>query len=374
MEEKNKQEKVDTSGKEGSVAKSDKSEEKEQVPTEQILAVMKEIGVLQRNQELILQALTEKQGNRLVADKVKETTNHLAEQANHYGKKAKMYVQQLKENYQLDKEEQENILKEYETVLAEIKKEYEKKGKAILQVRHERQDQEQATYLKEHELKQKRKEIKKSPQYAEYMKQEEMLVKEIKKALAEGNLDLVTQKSQELKRLRSENPLMKCNQEIKRVHEQRKELKQAIKQTLTEWFNCMDQESNAIQETTKDRDNKLATRKKLNIFQKMAGAVVNKIGGGVKRFKDNVIKKVAEKVSFIRNKKVPEIKQKVGDETQQFQENMQQQGEAILGKNPITKEQLIQRAEARVSKREEADRQGVVEPKATREDVALGIG
>lgn len=325
------------------IKNSEVENQNEQISAKELLALIKELAQIQAYNAMISAQIFAREGKNQINDKANDMKDKIMQQAVIFGQKAK----KVEETYSLNKENKSNILQEYKESLLEIQEQYEIRNQAILRERTDWQNEEQATMLKEHELKQNRKKIKKSPQYDEQMKQEKALAKEIKKALDKGDLDTVTEKNEELKRLKARNPLTRCEQEIGRVQKLRKEIQQMIVLCEKELENCEKDRNNRIEEATQDKDNKLMEIKKQNVFQKIAGGFMNKINGA-KRFKDNVIKKVAEKVGYIKNEKFPEIKQDTAEKISSFKDGMRERKEQILDKGRETKEQLMQKAEAKL--------------------------
>lgn len=305
-----------------------------------LLKLIKELADIQASNAIITARIFAREGKEQIADKTNQMKNKVMEQAKSYGKKA----EDLANTYTNNKEEKGNILQEYQESLEDIQEEYEARMDSIVEEKVKWQDEEQATMLKEKELKEDRKQIKKTPEYAEQVKQEKALTKEIKQALDEGDLNTVATKNEELKKLKEQNPLLKCDKEIEEVQQSRQEILDVINMCDKEIEECREDRDNSIDEVTADRDNKLAVMKKQNVFQKMAGAILNKMNG-VKRFKDNIVAKVEKKIENIRTETIPAIKETVSSKKQQFAENMQEKKTAILDKGRETKEQLMQKAE-----------------------------
>lgn len=346
------------------IKNSEVQNQNEQISAKELLALMKELAQIQIYNTMISAQIFAREGKTQIIDKVNDMKGKIMQQAEVFGQKA----EKVEETYSLNKETKSNILQEYKESLVEIQEQYEIRNQAILQERTDWQNEEQATMLKEHELKQNRKEIKKSPQYAEQMKQEKALTKEIKKALDKGDLDTVAVKNEELKRLKAKNPLTRCEQEIKRVQQERQEIQRVIIQCETELENCAEDRNNSIEEATQNKDNQLMEMKKQNIFQKMIGFAMNKINGA-KKFKDNVIKKVTEKVGYIKNEKFPKIKQDTAEKISSFKEGMREKKEQILDKGRETKEQLMQKAEARLKEAIEQSKEKNVQSTVTYADI-----
>lgn len=203
--------------------------------------------------------------------------------------------------YRENKEKKAKILEQYETSLAEIEKQYEKRVKEINTQKSICENQEQAIMLEQYKLKQERKNIAKStPQYEECIMEFEGL----------------KNKKEELKQLQRE-----CNKEL---------------------LNCEGERANSIIDAIEEKNNKLGKMKKQNIFQKIAGALINK------KY-DTKTKAFQENVRYIKDEEVPKARQRTAIQTKNFCESMDQKREKIVGKNQNVTAQLMQEMQARVT-------------------------
>ncbi len=253
------------------------------------------------------------EGKNLICKKVKEVRDKIEDQT-------KIHAQK-KERAQEINEERNNVLEKFEASLQEIQKQYQERYEEILKQRSILENQEQGTLISEYKIKQERKELKKTPKCVELLKQEKELEKQIKVALAKGDLELVEQKNNELKDLKKENPLIPLEQEIKEVQNRRHGIKQLLKGCDQEILNCEIDRIDRIDEATELKDNKLKTLKKKNIFQKIAGILLNKRDKG-NQYQDNVIKDVEERVEYINKKSIPQVIQSTEAEVKAFEQKM----------------------------------------------------
>ncbi len=253
------------------------------------------------------------EGRNLICKKVKEVRDKIEDQT-------KIHAQK-KERAQEINEERNNVLEKFEASLQEIQKQYQERFEEILKQRSILENQEQGTLISEYKIKQERKELKKTPKCVELLKQEKELKKQIKVALAKGDLELVEQKNNELKDLKKENPLIPLEQEIKAVQNRRHRIKQLLKECDQEILNCEIDRIDRIDEATELKDNKLKTLKKKNIFQKIAGILLNKRDKG-NQYQGNVIKDVEERVEYINKKSIPQVIQSTEAEVKAFEQKM----------------------------------------------------
>lgn len=317
-----------------------KQKEDNQATSREFISLMKELDKVSKELGFTMQIKFEKEGKHLISEKVTEMFDSVKQQAKNLGQK----IEQVEETYKLNKDTKDNILQQHKSNLTEIENQYERVHQAILRQKAINQNREQATMLKEYEWKQTRKKVKKSPQYAEQMKQEKALAKEIKKALDKGDLDTVAIKNEELKHLKSKNPLMLCDKEIEKAQKQRIYIQQLLNQCEQELKNAKIERKSSIQQAAQDKDNQLATVKKQGLFKRIAGAIKNKISGA-RRFRDNVIGKLAEKIGYVKQETIPQVERVTSEKVVNIEGYMDNARTKILGKNPETREELMQRAE-----------------------------
>lgn len=139
------------------IKNSEVENQNEQISAKELLALIKELAQIQAYNAMISAQIFAREGKNQINDKANDMKDKIMQQAVIFGQKAK----KVEETYSLNKENKSNILQEYKESLLEIQEQYEIRNQAILRERTDWQNEEQATMLKEHELKQNRKKIKK---------------------------------------------------------------------------------------------------------------------------------------------------------------------------------------------------------------------
>ena len=323
---------------------------KEQAKTAEFISVMKEYNKVTKELLYVMQKKYEKEGKQSISEKVKEMASNVKQQAKNLGQK----IEKVEEIYKLNKDTKDNILQQYKDNLSEIDNQYKKVYEAVLRQKAKNQEQEQSTMLKEYQLKKNRKKIKKSPQFAEHMKQEKALAKEIKKALDKGDLETVTAKNEELKRLKSKNPLMLCDKEIEKTKKQRFYIQQLLNECEQELKNAKVERKSSMQQVAQDKNTQLTTVKKQGLFKRIAGAIKNKISGA-KIFRDNVIGKLAERMGYIKQETIPQVERVTTEKVIYIDRYYEDKRRKILGEKAETRDELMQKVESRLKADQERE-------------------
>ena len=282
-----------------------------------LLELLAELTEVQATNAAITAKIFAREGKEQIEGKAEEMAKLMQEQAKMYGKKA----QELAEQYSANSDQKENIIQEYKQALFEISAEYEKRMKVMMVEKQELQAEEQQTYADEKALKLESKEIKKSPEYSKHIEEEKMLESAIRKALSKGELDVVTQKTEELKSLRAKNPLAKNESKIAEVQTRRKEIASLLEECEKSIEACKNERFEKIEEVTADKNNQLALMPKQNVVQKIFGNLFNRLNG-FNKFKNNVIANIADKIETIKTEQLPAIKNSIQEKNEQFLETM----------------------------------------------------
>lgn len=308
-----------------------------------VTSLMQEADEIAKELGITMNFIFEKKGEHLIDEEVKKMSCNLQQQAKSLGQK----IEEVKEL-------KDNSLRQYKECLTQIENQYEKEYKEALQQRIINQRQEQKAMWGEWLWRQARGNIKESSQCAEQIKKEKELKEEIKEALDKGNADTAVAKNEELKHLERNNPLRLCDEEIKRTQEQRGHIYELINECNEKLENAKIERESSIQQAIQDNDNQLVTVKKQGLFKRIFGAIKNKISGA-KMFRDNVIGKLAEKIEFIKQDKIPQLERDTLNNITYMNQYMEERRKKILGKNAETKEQLLQILESNliVQKEEE---------------------
>ncbi len=281
---------------------------------ERILQLLQELQEVCHESGIIVECKFAKEGKQLISDKVKEMEHNMTKQSKAHqenyqsnkvnGMKDKIMgrLKRYQDTYRENKEKKANILKQYETTLAEIEAQHEERVEKINTQKNICGNQEQSSMFELYELKQEIKEIKKSPQYKQHTEQTE--------------------------------------QELKRLKNRKKTLKQLQHECDQELLNCEIERTNSIIDAGEKKYNQLRTLKKQNIFQKIAGALINK---------KNDTKVFEETVRYIKDEKVPKVRQYTQVQTADFCQSMNQKRERIVGKNQNISIQLMKEMQDRVT-------------------------
>lgn len=306
---------------------------KEEPQKRKLLSLMRKLSEVQANNMMLTAKITARSGKEQVNEKVSAAKEKIELGAKRYGQK----MEKIQEQYNLNKEEKGNILFEYKESLEEINNEYEERIKLALDQKQELEVEEQNLLLEETELKNAKEEMKLSPEYKEYKENEEKRIIEIKNDLDHGNLDDVGIKNEELKQYKKNNPLVKYNEAIEAVRNQRHEISDLIEKCEQEIEAYEEAREMHINEVAEDKDNKLALIQKQSLIQKMTGMLFNRINGA-KKFKDNVMDVISKKVDKIKNEDLPKVKESAGEKKTKFVENMRDRKEVINEKASRGKE------------------------------------
>lgn len=341
-------------------------EREEQVTVEEILRLVAELTKVQNEKAKVSSKLFIRNGKDQIVNKVNNLKSKLMQQAEIYGQKAT----KVQETYNLNKETKDNILQEYQEALQEIQQQYEAQDKMYANAIDMWQGEDEKNILKECELKLKRKEIARSPEYVQQMLAEETLQKEIKKDVSKGNLDLATEKIEELKSLQSKNPLSQCDREIKEVQERRDRTENLIEMFKKRREECHEDRNEDINSAMEDRDTQLVAMKKQNLFQKVAGNIMNKLNGA-NRFKNNVMKVLAQKVNHIKEETIPELQEKLSDKMFDIEQKAEGLMQDTLDKGRETKEKTMQELKNFLTEKIEADRSKTEQKREVYEDNQL---
>lgn len=308
---------------------------KSMLPTlkpEEVEDLFRTLQALREEKGLVKKAKFVVEGKNLIRKKVKEVRDKIEEQTKIH--------EQKKERAQKINEKRKKVLEEFEASLQEIEIQHEKRVEKILKQKCILQNQEQGYKLEQYELKQERKKLRKTPECIELSKKQKVLEKQIKIALAKGDLELVAQKNNELRNLSNQNPLTQIDQEIVKIQNYRHKKQQLLKQCDQEFFNCEVDRINSIEEATELKDDKLKTSKKQNIFQKVVRILLNETDKG-NQYQDNVMKAVEKRVEYINKKSIPRVMQSTGEAVKAFEQKMEEKGKGILDRNRYVTKKLM---------------------------------
>lgn len=130
--------------------------------------------------------------------------------------------------------------------------------------------------------------------------------------------------------------------------EELKEVRALIEECKTEYKNVIKEREETIEKETADKDNKLAVIPKQNLFQKAIGAIFNKFNG-TKKFMKSTITPLKEKITNLKEEKIPQIKEEVANKknylTKNFKNKISNIKNNIIGKTVKAKDAVKDKAE-----------------------------
>ena len=148
--------------------------ENNQTSKRKILNLMKELANIRLHSGALGIKMNAIEGKNLLSEKYTQMKDNIQEKAKMYGKQAR----EMAENYANNKDSKNNVLQQYRESLEAIVKEYENAIQEVMKEGEFYQDKEEIAMIDELNLKDERREIKKSTEYKEQMQQEKDLKRE----------------------------------------------------------------------------------------------------------------------------------------------------------------------------------------------------
>ena len=310
----------------------------EEASNKRVLDLLTELAQVQSDNALLMAQIFVREGRNQVKGKVDALVGEIQEQSKSFGRKAQTLAQQYKDN----RGQKGDILQAYEQALFEINAEYAKRMKVVMGEKQDLEVAEQETYSDEKLLRLERRRIKNSPEYLKHMEEEKRLSSEIKKAFAHGELDVVTQKTEELKSLRAQNPLTKIEAQIGEVQTRRDEIGVLLGECEEGIEACRHERFEKIEEIKLDKNNQLAVIPKQNLVQKIFGNLLNRVNG-LSKFKNGVEANIKGKIETI-NEYLPVVQKSVQEKCEQFVGEMQNKREQLQEKATDTRDAILEKA------------------------------
>ena len=283
---------------------------------EKIMQLMQELQELCCESGIVVEYKFAKQGEQLISDKVNEMKDKLMgrlkrnqdtyRENKENGMKDKLMgrFKRYQDTYRENKERKEEVLREYEESLREIQEIYQESVEKIERNRRTCHNQELSCILAYVRMKQEKsfQDIGESPQ------------------------DI--------------GDVMQIKQNFQNPKNKKKYLRELEHYYDEQLINCEIERMNAIDDAIEKKDKELRAMKKQNIFQKIAGALINQ--------RDDT-KVFQEKVSYLKEEKVPEVRQRTESQTEDFCERMNKKIEKIVGRNQNVTANLMGKMQARVT-------------------------
>lgn len=298
--------------------------EKEQENKPKLIQMLMELAELQAVNMKLQAAIFLREARNQVDEKVSNAVQSMQESAKAYGRKAEKLAQEYAEG----KQGKEDVISRYEECLEDINEEYADELKQIFEEQQELQEYDMDLANKEYELKQDKKAVAKSPEYKEFRTKIENLKKEAKQALNSGRFEVAEQKSAELRELEENNPLTKINSQIESAREERRVIRDQLKECKMQIEECKNQRFEAIEEATRDKNTELENLNKTTGVRRVLGAILNRLNGA-NRFKNMVIDAMEGKVNEISTEVLPKVRAAVEKGTEESKKRAQNVREGI---------------------------------------------
>lgn len=328
--------------------------EDRQTKRERIASLMKERREIQKNNRAIIRGIYKekaKRGINGIPNKVIALKDKMLEQAKMFGRKALNMAKVLADNYLDNKEGNKNVLQEYQATLEAIHKEFSDRADYILTNKVKLENMQQESEEKEMQLRDEKEQLQETPEYAEHRKKEQILLKEIQKALEQGDLKTAQIKKQEYENLKEQNPVNKYEKQIQEEQQKREEI-QYIKGECDRILTlCMEENEKNINKATKDKNTQVVASKQ-NIFQRAMGSIFHKVRGA-KKFVTQVIGEIQEGIYDLNNEFLPEMREKISEQIDKPIEKVKGKMNLLedKGKNALGKMQpLIERGKDSINK------------------------
>ena len=313
-------------------------ENNENVTVKKILGLLKRLSEVQASRALMAAKIFTRETKDQVQSKVEKLKSDMIEKAQIYGQKAKEYA----ENYENGEIEKQNVISEYEQLLSEVNEEYSAQLKNVLEEKNKLEVLESKLYSKELSLRKQREEKRNSPEYLEYLKKQRDIKEKIDSCYSNEDFDKVSEKIEQAKELKRQNPLIELDDKIQQFEEKIGEVSECIKECNKEIEYIYKSREQKIEEITKDRDTKLVETKPKTLAEKIFGKLFSKFNG-INKFKNNVISKISQRIGKIRNEELPLIKENVQNRAISFSNNIEKKSEQIKSNVLEKKDSVVER-------------------------------
>lgn len=213
----------------------------------------------------------------------------------------KTYAEGQAEKYSQNMEEANKAMETYKSAVEEAMQQYADDYLDIMAEQDEWQNKEIDRMGEQKELSSSIKEKRKTPEYKEWKQEVKNMNREIKAAA--NNPEKLTKLAEELKQLQAKDPTLPEQQKLESVKNDRIAISEIIKENDERLVEIKKDRDDKLSELLESKETALAKIEKQSFWQKVVGALTPK----AKKFKTNVVDKIAEKATEIKNEKIPQI-------------------------------------------------------------------
>lgn len=213
----------------------------------------------------------------------------------------KEYAEGQAEKYAQNMEEANKAIETYKSAVEEAMQQYEDDYLDIMAEQDEWQNVEIDKIGEQKQLSSAIKEKRKTPEYKEWKQSVKNISREIK-AVA-NDPEKLTTLAAELKELQAKDPTLQEQQKLDSIKSDRTTISEIIKENDERLVEIRKERDEKLSELLESKETSLAKIQKQSLWQKVVGALTPK----AKKFKTNVVDKIVDKASRIKNEKIPQI-------------------------------------------------------------------
>lgn len=199
----------------------------------------------------------------------------------------KTYAEGQAEKYSQNMEEANKAMETYKSAVEEAMQQYADDYLDIM--------------AEQKELSSSIKEKRKTPEYKEWKQEVKNMNREIKAAA--NDPEKLVKLAEELKQLQAKDPTLPEQQKLESVKNDRIAISEIIKENDERLVEIKKDRDDKLSELLESKETALAKIEKQSFWQKVVGALTPK----AKKFKTNVVDKIVEKATEIKDEKIPQI-------------------------------------------------------------------
>ena len=216
-------------------------------------------------------------------------------------KNVKEYAEGQAEKYAQNMEDANKAIETYRTSVEEAMQQYEDDYLEIMAEQDEWQNMEIEKMGEQKQVSSAIKEKRKTPEYKEWKQSVKNINREIKAAA--NDPEKLAKLATELKEVQAKDPTLQDQQKLEGIKSDRKEISEIIKENDDRLVEIGKERDEKLSELLESKETSLAKIQKQSLWQKVVGALTPK----AKKFKTNVVDKIADKAAKIKNEKIPQI-------------------------------------------------------------------
>lgn len=213
----------------------------------------------------------------------------------------KEYAEGQAEKYSQNMQEANKAMETYKSAVEEAMQQYEDDYLDIMAEQDKWQNMEIDRMGEQKELSSAIKEKRKTPEYKEWKQEVKNMNKEIKAAA--NDPEKLAKLAEELRQLQAKDPTLPEQQKLESVKNDRFAISEIIKENDERLVEIRKDRDDKLSELLESKETALAKIEKQSFWQKVVGVLTPK----AKKFKTNVVDKIAEKATEIKEKKIPQI-------------------------------------------------------------------